>query len=335
VRFATGPAVAGFAVILGVAAYPIAWFFELWSDAIVEEIGMRRSIGLVVRLVLAAALVEGILLLVYSQLVRRLESFRGAADAATAVLLMGTSFALVEALLAATGARALIDLQGLRAATAVPALAAAAVPMAFCCRHAESGIRVRRWMILAWLLPTLIHVAYNLPLALAAAAHRVERPDQLEGPALFGLTAVVFLAAVLIVAGFGSQDADAATAEPNRQDSWPEWLRTALLAPATWWIFALLCGLGTAGLFAASWGLIRGFAPDFGLAAYAIVPGALVAICVLMTHRVTEGLDALDAQISVRVEALRKRLFAVMSAPVEERIKRLGIPWLDRWRRKQ
>ena len=36
-----------------------------------------------------------------------------------------------------------------------------------------------------------------------------------------------------------------------------------------------------------------------------------------------------------KVEALRKRLFAVMSAPVEERIKRLGIPWLDRWRRRQ
>ena len=61
----------------------------------------------------------------------------------------------------------------------------------------------------------------------------------------------------------------------------------------------------------------------------------LLAVCVLMTQRVTEGLDALDAQITVRVEALRKRLFAVMSAPVEERIKRLGIPWLDRWRRKK
>src|SRR5262245_48933313 len=194
VRFATGPAIAGFAILLGVAAYPIAWFFELWSDAIVEEIGPRRSIGLVLRLVLGASLGELILRLVYAPLVRRLESFRGAADAATAVLLMGTTFALVEALLAATSARALIDVHGLRAATAVPALAAAAVPMAFCCRHAESGIHVRRWMALAWLLPTLVHVAYNLPLALAAAARRVERPAQLEGPALFGLTAVVFLA---------------------------------------------------------------------------------------------------------------------------------------------
>jgi hypothetical protein len=335
VRFATGPAVTGFALILGVAAYPIAWFFELWSDAIVEELGLRPVAAMTLRLALAASLVQLILLLVYAQLVRRLESFRGAADSATAVLVMGTAFALVEALLAASGARGFSDPLGLRAATAVPALAAAAVPMAFCCRHAETGFRVARWMVLAWLLPALMHVAYNLPLALAGAARRVEHPDQLEGPALFGLTAIVFLAAVLIVAGFGSQDAEAATAEPNRQDSWPEWLRAVLLAPALWWVLALACGAGTAALFAASWGLVAGFVPDLGLAAYAIVPGALVAICVLMTHRVTEGLDALDAQISVRVEALRKRLFAVMSAPVEERIKRLGIPWLDRWRRKQ
>jgi hypothetical protein len=152
---------------------------------------------------------------------------------------------------------------------------------------------------------------------------------------MFALTAIVFISSALIVAGFGGQDAEAATAEPNHQDSWPEWLRTVLLSPITWWVLALACGLGTVALFAASWGLLAGLPPDFGLAAYAIVPGALVAICVLMTHRVTEGLDALDAQITARVEALRKRLFAVMSAPVEERIKRLGIPWLDRWRRKQ
>jgi hypothetical protein len=320
---------------LGVHAGPVAWFFELWSDAVAAELGSGGRATLFARLLVAAGLVQLIQLLVYAQLVRRLESFRGTADSATAALLLGTAFALVEALSLCIGAGPLDDVSGLRAATALPALAATAVLMAACCRHAESGVRSRRWMFLAWLLPTLLRAAYELPLELIEAARHVERPDRLAGPAMFGLTVVVFLAAILIVAGFGSQDADAATAEPNRQDSWPEWLRAMLLSPITWWILALVCGLGTATLFAASWGLIRGLAPDLTLAAFAIVPGALLAMCVLMTQRVTEGLDALDAQITARVEALRKRLFAVMSAPVEERIKRLGIPWLDRWRRRQ
>ena len=335
VRFATGPAVAFFAMLLGAVAYPIAWFFQLWSDAIVAELDPAPRVALVARLLLAAALASLVQLLAYAQLLRRLETFRGAADAGTAVLILGTTFALAEALLEATGARSFADAQGLRAATAVPGLAATAVLMAACCARAEIGMRVRRWMILAWLLPTLLHAAYDLPMALVDAAGQMRQPSQLEGPAMFALTAIVFISSVLIVAGFGGQDAEAATAEPNHQDSWPEWLRAVLLSPITWWVLALACGLGAVGLFAASWGLIAGLPPDFSLAAYAIVPGALVAICVLMTHRVTEGLDALDAQITARVEALRKRLFAVMSAPVEERIKRLGIPWLDRWRRKQ
>ena len=330
VRLATAPEMVLLSLVLGAVAFPLAYFFELWSGAVVVELGFAPRAALVARVGVAAGLAELILLVVFAQLLRRLEPFRGAADAATVVLALTIGFAAAEAGLALSGARAFGDPAGMHAATVLPAHVGCAVLMGGCAKRAEQGVRSGTWMFLAWLLPTMLHVGYDLPLELVAIANAAGRSQTLESTGLIALTIVIGLSAVLIVTGLGSQDADAATVEPNFSDSWPGFVRSVLLSAATWWLLALACGLGAAGLIAASWGLVAGLVPDLGLAAYALVPGALAATCVLMTRRVTEGLDALDAEISARVDALRKRLFAVMTAPVSERIKRIALPWFRR-----
>lgn len=330
VRLATSPGLFTLSFILGAIIFPAAHFFELWSNAVVAELGFAPRAGLVVRVVLAAGLAELILILTFAQLLRRLEPFRGAADAVTVVLALTLGFAAAEAGLAVAGAMSFGDTAAMHAATVVPAQAGCAVLMGGCAKRAEEGAHSRAWIVLAWVLPTILHAGYDLPLELMALASAAGGSSTLETTGVIALTVVVGLAAVLIVTGLGGQDASAATVEPNFSDHWPGFLHAILLSAATWWLLALACGLAAAGLIAVSWGLVAGLVPDLGLAAYALVPGSLAATCVLMTRRVTEGLDALDAEISARVDALRKRLFSVMTVTVSERIKRIALPWFRR-----